>query len=110
MGCALLNADRLGANAAPDARRADEADARRGERSWLSIFLPGSWSYGIHLPQRQTDFALSCQQPNNVLTAIRGEVFDLTGIPNTHFRIVDVIPTQAILKYSDQVADNIFPA
>lgn len=47
--------------------------------------------------------------PNNVLTAIRGEVFDLTGIANTHFRIVGVIPTKAILKYGGQVADNIFP-
>ncbi|KAG5643421.1 hypothetical protein DXG03_000965 [Asterophora parasitica] len=47
--------------------------------------------------------------PNNVLTAIRGEVFDLTTIAATHQRIVGVIPTKPILKYGGQVADNIFP-
>ncbi|TFK32154.1 glycosyltransferase family 2 protein [Crucibulum laeve] len=47
--------------------------------------------------------------PNNVLTSIRGEVFDLTEIAATHQRVVGVIPAKAILKYGGQPADNIFP-
>ena len=43
--------------------------------------------------------------PNNV----RGEVFDLTTVAATHQRVVGVVPTKAILKYSGQSADNIFP-
>lgn len=51
----------------------------------------------------------STLSPNNVYTAIRGEVFDLTGVAAIHRRIVGVVPVQAILKYGGQVADNIFP-
>ena len=47
--------------------------------------------------------------PNNVLVAIRGEVFDLTTIVATHQRVVGVVPSKAILKYGGQVADAIFP-
>ncbi|KAG5634988.1 hypothetical protein H0H81_012795 [Sphagnurus paluster] len=51
----------------------------------------------------------STLSPNNVLTAIRGEVFDLTTIAANHLRTVGVIPTKSILKYGGQVADSIFP-
>ncbi|KAF5373421.1 hypothetical protein D9615_009450 [Tricholomella constricta] len=51
----------------------------------------------------------STLNPNNVLTAIRGEVFDLTSIAAIHNRVVPVIPAKTILKYGGQVADNIFP-
>ena len=47
--------------------------------------------------------------PNNVMTAIRGEVFDLGVISAAHQRIVGVVPSKAILKYGGQTADNIFP-
>jgi len=47
--------------------------------------------------------------PNNVLTAIRGEVFDLTSVAQTHQRIVGVVPMKTILKYGGEVADAIFP-
>lgn len=51
-------------------------------------------------------FALN---PGNVLTSIRGEVFDLTSVANTHERIVGVVPAKSILKYGGQSADDIFP-
>lgn len=51
----------------------------------------------------------STLSPNNVLTSIRGEVFDLTSVAETHRRIVGVVPTKAILKYGGQSADGIFP-
>ncbi|KAG6887187.1 hypothetical protein C0992_000245 [Termitomyces sp. T32_za158] len=51
----------------------------------------------------------STLSPNNVLTAIRGEVFDLTTIAAAHQRIIGVIPTTAILKYGGQKADDLFP-
>ncbi|KJA23760.1 glycosyltransferase family 2 protein [Hypholoma sublateritium FD-334 SS-4] len=51
-------------------------------------------------------FALS---PNNVLVSIRGEVFDLTSVAQTHARIVGVVPTKSILQYGGASADNIFP-
>jgi hypothetical protein len=47
--------------------------------------------------------------PNNVFTAIRGEVFDLTQVATTHQRVVPVVPQKMILKYGGLVADNIFP-
>ncbi|KAA1474601.1 glycosyltransferase family 2 protein [Dentipellis sp. KUC8613] len=47
--------------------------------------------------------------PNNVFTSIRGEVFDLTQIADTHQRIVPVVTTKAILKYGGMSADNLFP-
>jgi chitin synthase len=47
--------------------------------------------------------------PNNVYTAIRGEVFDLTQIAATHQRIVNVVPVKSILKYGGTFADSIFP-
>lgn len=51
----------------------------------------------------------STLSPNNVLTSIRGEVFDLTSIAATHRRIVGVVPAKAILKYGGESADAIFP-
>ena len=47
--------------------------------------------------------------PNNVYTSIRGEVFDLTAIAGLHTRVVSVIPSKAIFKYGGVAADNIFP-
>ncbi|KAF8905955.1 glycosyltransferase family 2 protein [Gymnopilus junonius] len=47
--------------------------------------------------------------PNNVLTSVRGEVFDLTSVAQTHQRIVGVVPVKTILKYGGEVADSIFP-
>ena len=47
--------------------------------------------------------------PNNVFTAIRGEVFDLTQVAQTHRRIVDVVPVKAIMEYGGAIADDIFP-
>jgi chitin synthase len=37
--------------------------------------------------------------PNNVYTAICGEVFDLTQVAATHQRFVTVIPTKTIMQY-----------
>ncbi|KAF8965794.1 glycosyltransferase family 2 protein [Flammula alnicola] len=51
----------------------------------------------------------SALSPNNVLTSIRGEVFDLTSVAQTHQRVVGVVPTKSILKYGGQAADSIFP-
>ena len=48
-------------------------------------------------------------QPNNVYTAIRGEVFDLTQVASTHQRIIPVVPQKSLLKYGGVLADNIFP-
>ncbi|KAH9903379.1 glycosyltransferase family 2 protein [Cubamyces lactineus] len=47
--------------------------------------------------------------PNNVYTSIRGEVFDLTRITSDHVRTVTVVPSKSILKYGGTSADNIFP-
>lgn len=47
--------------------------------------------------------------PNNVFTSIRGEVFDLNQIAFTHSRIVSVVPVKSILKYGGMAADDIFP-
>lgn len=48
--------------------------------------------------------------PNNVYTSIRGEVFDLTDVASTHLRIVPVVSTTTILKtYGGTSSDNIFP-
>ncbi|KAF7439767.1 hypothetical protein PC9H_000103 [Pleurotus ostreatus] len=47
--------------------------------------------------------------PNNIYTAIRGEVFDLNSVAEVHGRIVNVVPQKAILKYGGTIADNIFP-
>ena len=46
---------------------------------------------------------------NNVYVAIRGEVFDLTQVAETHLRIVPVVAEKPILKYGGTIADNIFP-
>lgn len=46
---------------------------------------------------------------NNVYVAIRGEVFDLTQVAQTHLRIVPVVATKAILKYGGTIADDLFP-
>ncbi|KAH0836636.1 hypothetical protein J3R83DRAFT_8354 [Lanmaoa asiatica] len=42
--------------------------------------------------------------PNNVYTAIRGEVFDLTQVAATHQRVVTVIPTKTVLQYGGEDA------
>jgi len=47
--------------------------------------------------------------PNNVFAAIRGEVFDLTQVAQTHKRKVDVVAVDAIMKYGGTIADDIFP-
>jgi chitin synthase len=47
--------------------------------------------------------------PNNVYTAIRGEVFDLTEVSVTHTRVVTVIPSKTILEYGGVDASNLFP-
>lgn len=47
--------------------------------------------------------------PNNVYTAIRGEVFDLSEIAATHQRIVNVVPEKSLLTYGGVTADNLFP-
>ena len=47
--------------------------------------------------------------PNNVYTSIRGEVFDLTQIAQTHERVVGVVPAKSILQYGGLSSDNIFP-
>ena len=47
--------------------------------------------------------------PNNVYTAIRGEVFDLTQVAATHQRVVSVISTKAVLQYGGVDASNLFP-
>lgn len=51
----------------------------------------------------------SQDNPNNVFTSIRGEVFDLTEIAETHQRAVSVVPAKSILKYGGTAADDIFP-
>ncbi|KAG6333627.1 hypothetical protein ID866_5463 [Astraeus odoratus] len=47
--------------------------------------------------------------PNNVYTSIRGEVFDLSGVSATHERVVSVVSTKSILAYGGMSADAIFP-
>ncbi|KAF8523712.1 glycosyltransferase family 2 protein [Hysterangium stoloniferum] len=47
--------------------------------------------------------------PNNALTSIRGEVFNLNGIARTHLTTVPVVPIKSIMKYAGVPADNIFP-
>ena len=47
--------------------------------------------------------------PNNVYTSIRGEVFDLTDIAATHTRIVPVVASKSILAYGGKSADDLFP-
>ena len=47
--------------------------------------------------------------PNNVYTSIRGEVFDLSGVAATHERVVTVVPTKSVLQYGGMSADAIFP-
>ena len=47
--------------------------------------------------------------PNNVYTAIRGEVFDLTTAAATHQTVVSVIPTKTILNYGGVDASALFP-
>lgn len=47
--------------------------------------------------------------PNNVYTSIRGEVFDLTQVAETHQRVVSVIPTKTILQYGGVDASTLFP-
>ncbi|KAF9531219.1 glycosyltransferase family 2 protein [Crepidotus variabilis] len=49
------------------------------------------------------------QNPNNVFTSIRGEVFDLTKVAEEHTRVVGVVAKKSILKYGGMASDNIFP-
>jgi len=48
-------------------------------------------------------------KPNNVFIAIRGEVFDLTQVAQTHLRIVPVVSQKSVLKYGGTIADDLFP-
>lgn len=45
--------------------------------------------------------------PNNMLVAIRGEVFDLTSFAPLHYP--SVVPTKAVQKYGGTDASNLFP-
>ncbi|KAG0150342.1 hypothetical protein CROQUDRAFT_88135 [Cronartium quercuum f. sp. fusiforme G11] len=45
--------------------------------------------------------------PNNMLVAIRGEVFDLTSFAPLHYP--SVVPTSAVQKYGGTDASNLFP-
>ena len=47
--------------------------------------------------------------PSNVYVAIRGEVFDLTQVAQTHLRVVPVVPEKSVLKYGGTIADDLFP-
>ncbi|KAF8513208.1 glycosyltransferase family 2 protein [Gautieria morchelliformis] len=47
--------------------------------------------------------------PNNALTSIRGEVFNLNGIAATHLTTISIIPIKSIMKYAGVTADAIFP-
>jgi chitin synthase len=47
--------------------------------------------------------------PNNIYIGIRGEVFDLTQVAQTHLRIVPVVSQKSILKYGGTIADDLFP-
>jgi chitin synthase len=47
--------------------------------------------------------------PNNIFVAIRGEVFDLTQVSQTHLRIVPVVAEKSVLKYGGTIADDLFP-
>lgn len=47
--------------------------------------------------------------PNNALVAIRGEVFDLVGIAQTHLRAVSVVPIRSVMQYGGLDASNLFP-
>jgi chitin synthase len=47
--------------------------------------------------------------PENVYVAIRGEVFDLTQVSQTHLRVVPVVPEKSVLKYGGTIADDLFP-
>jgi chitin synthase len=49
------------------------------------------------------------RDPNNVYTAVRGEVFDLTELASLHQRIVPVVPLKSVMNYGGQIADNLFP-
>jgi len=47
--------------------------------------------------------------PNNIFTAIRGEVFDLTNFIPYHQRIVSVVSSKSMQAYGGVDATNIFP-
>jgi chitin synthase len=47
--------------------------------------------------------------PGHTYTAIRGEVFDLTGIWQIHTTIVSVVPQKTVMKYGGIDATSIFP-
>lgn len=46
---------------------------------------------------------------DNVFTAIRGEVFDLTKLSQMHTRTIKVIDSKSILKYGGKEIDDLFP-
>ncbi|KAJ8083666.1 hypothetical protein PM082_009542 [Marasmius tenuissimus] len=47
--------------------------------------------------------------PDNVMTAIRGEVFDLTKLSQFHQRAVPVIEPKKVLAYGGKPIDDMFP-
>ena len=46
---------------------------------------------------------------NNVYVSIRGEVFDLTQVAQTHLRVVPVVTEKSVLSYGGTIVDNLFP-
>lgn len=46
---------------------------------------------------------------NSMLTAIRGEIFDLTNIIPFHQRVVNVVPSKLLENYAGTTADDLFP-
>jgi chitin synthase len=46
---------------------------------------------------------------NNVYVSIRGEVFDLTQVAQTHLRVVPVVTEKSVMSYGGTVVDNLFP-
>ena len=56
-----------------------------------------------------SELASHNSKSNDVFAAIRGEVFDLTQISQTHLRIVPVVSQKSILTYGGTVVDDLFP-
>jgi chitin synthase len=47
--------------------------------------------------------------PNQVYMSIRGEVFDLTELAQSHLRVARVVPQKSLLTYGGKAAHDIFP-
>ncbi|KZP20345.1 glycosyltransferase family 2 protein [Athelia psychrophila] len=55
------------------------------------------------------EFASHNSKSTAPYTSIRGEVFDLSSIADTHTRVVSIVPAKGILAYAGVPSDNIFP-